>query len=107
MINPGGAASPPAVVSTRTYMVVEQFKGGDAAPVYRRFRDRGRLAPAGLEYVSSWVDVTLQRCYQVMQTADPALLHEWIAQWSDLVDFEVHEVMSSAQAAEQVLGSPR
>ena len=88
-------------------MVVKQFKGGDAAPVYRRFRDRGRLAPAGLEYVSSWVDVTLQRCYQVMQTADPALLHEWIAQWSDLVAFEVHEVMSSARAAEQVLGSPR
>ena len=107
MINPGGASGLPSVERARTYMVVEHFKGGDAAPVYQRFRDRGRLAPAGLDYVSSWVDVTLQRCYQVMQTEDPALLHEWMSHWSDLVDFEVHEVMSSARAAEQVLGSPR
>jgi hypothetical protein len=107
MINPGGAAGAPAAAAARTYMVVEHFKGGNASPVYRRFRDRGRLAPAGLEYVSSWVDVTLERCYQVMQTGDPRLLQEWIAQWSDLVEFEVHEVISSARAAEQVLGSPR
>jgi hypothetical protein len=30
------------------YMVIERFKGGDAVPVYRRFRDHGRLAPEGL-----------------------------------------------------------
>ena len=44
------------------YMIVERFKGGDAIPVYRRFRDRGRLAPQGLGYVSSWVDTKLERC---------------------------------------------
>jgi len=87
----------------RTYMVIEHFRGGDAAPVYRRFRDRGRLAPDGLGYVSSWVDATLQRCYQVMETSEPALLEEWMAHWRDLVDFEVHEVISSAEAAERVL----
>lgn len=27
------------------YMVVEHFKNKDAVAVYRRFRDRGRLAP--------------------------------------------------------------
>lgn len=84
------------------YMVVEHFKGGDALPVYRRFRDRGRLAPEGLAYVSSWVDATLQRCYQVMETDNSRLLDEWIAQWSDLVDFEVHPVISSAEAVERV-----
>ena len=83
-------------------MVVEHFKGGDAAPVYRRFRERGRLAPVGLTYVNSWVDVSLARCFQVMETADRALLDQWIANWSDIVDFEVHAVISSAEAAERV-----
>ena len=82
------------------YMVIEHFKGGDAVPVYRRFREQGRLAPEGLSYVSSWVDTGFARCYQVMETADPRLLDEWMARWSDLVDFEVHPVITSAEAAE-------
>jgi hypothetical protein len=32
--------------------------------------------PDGLTYVSSWVEPTLDRCYQVIETADPELL-EW------------------------------
>jgi len=85
------------------YMVIERFKGGDPLPVYRRFRDRGRLAPEGLQYVSSWVDERLQRCFQLMQTDDRERLDQWISQWSDLVDFEVCPVMSSREAAEKVL----
>lgn len=84
------------------YMIVETFRGGDAAPVYRRFRDRGRLAPEGLRYVSSWVDTRLERCYQLMEADDPALLEAWMANWRDLVDFEVHPVITSAEAADQV-----
>ena len=89
-------------MTKRVYMVVEHFKGGDAVPVYRRFRDRGRLAPEGLSYLSSWVDVNLKRCYQLMETDDPDLLDQWLAAWSDLVDFEVHEVVSSAEAVEAI-----
>ena len=37
------------------YMVIENFRGGNPLPVYRRFRDHGRLAPEGLKYVASWV----------------------------------------------------
>jgi len=84
------------------YMVIEEFKNGDAVSVYRRFRDRGRLAPEGLAYVSSWVDVALQRCFQVMETENRALLDHWIEQWSDLVEFEVHPVITSAEAAQRV-----
>lgn len=85
------------------YMVVEHFKNGDAAPVYRRFRDEGRLAPEGLSYVSSWVDEKLQLCFQLVETDDRSLLDSWIANWSDIVDFEVHAVMTSKDAAEKVL----
>lgn len=81
------------------YMVVENFRNGNAAPVYQRFRERGRLAPEGLLYVSSWVTDKLDRCYQLMEAEDPALLDRWMANWSDLVDFEVHRVISSQEAA--------
>jgi hypothetical protein len=84
------------------YMVIEHFKNGDAVAVYRRFRDRGRQAPAGLTYVSSWVDQTLEKCYQLMETDDPALLDRWIANWSDIIDFEVHPVITSQEAVERI-----
>ena len=83
-------------------MVVEHFKSNDALPVYRRFRERGRLAPRGLTYVSSWVDQKLQRCFQLMETDDRNLLNEWIANWNDIVDFEVFPVMTSQEAAAKI-----
>lgn len=84
------------------YMVIEHFKGGDAVPAYRRFRDHGRLAPRGLTYVSSWLDTKFKRCYQLMETDDPQLLDDWIANWSDIVDFEMYPVITSAEAAEEI-----
>ncbi len=94
----------PAIVDDCTvlYMIIERFAGGDPAPVYRRFAERGRLAPEGLAYVGSWVTSDLTRCYQVMDCADRSLLDAWMAQWDDLVQFEVVEVMTSAEAAEAV-----
>ena len=84
------------------YMVEERFRGGDPVPVYRRFRDAGRLAPEGLRYVASWVSTDLARCWQVMECDDRALLDAWIARWADLVEFTVHPVMTSADAAAAV-----
>jgi hypothetical protein len=84
------------------YMVVEHFRDGDPRPVYERFRERGRLAPEGLTYVNSWVTADLKHCYQVMACDDRALLDEWMRAWSDLVDFEVHPVVTSAEAAAAV-----
>lgn len=84
------------------YMIIEHFKNQDPLPVYRRFRDRGRLAPDELQYISSWVDEKLERCFQLMETDHPQYLDEWLASWSDLVDFEVYPVISSEDAAQQV-----
>ncbi|MBS1709839.1 MAG: DUF3303 family protein [Armatimonadetes bacterium] len=84
------------------YMVVERFRAGEAAPVYRRFAERGRLAPEGLEYISSWVNLKLGVCYQVMACDDPSLLQSWMANWEDLVEFEVVPVVTSAEAASTV-----
>jgi len=81
------------------YMIVEHFRNGDAASVYRRFKERGRLAPNGLTYISSWVTENLATCYQLMETSDRALLDDWMRNWNDLVEFEVHPVITSQEAA--------
>ena len=91
-------------MSKTTYMVIEHFRNGDAVPVYQRFRERGRLAPQGLDYVASWVTPDLTRCYQVMNTADPVLLEQWMSNWRDLVDFEIHPVITSQEASERIAG---
>jgi hypothetical protein len=84
------------------YVVVEHFRGGDPVPVYRRFRDQGRLAPEGLRYVASWVTDDFRRCFQIMECEDPRLLDRWTVRWADLIDFEVFPVMTSAEAVAAV-----
>jgi Protein of unknown function (DUF3303) len=84
------------------FMIVEHYRDGDPVPVYRRFRDRGRMAPTGVTYVASWVDASLATCYQVMEAGDRSLIDTWIAAWDDLVEFEVIPVMTSAEAAAAV-----
>ncbi len=83
------------------YMMIERFREG-AEPVYRRFRDRGRMAPNGLTYVNSWVDESHSTCFQVMETDNRALLEEWMEHWADLVDFEVREVVTSEEASRRL-----
>ena len=82
------------------YMVIERFKNRDAKAVYRRFRERGRMAPEGLTYVESWVEYNFDRCFQLMECGDARLLEKWAAHWRDLVDFEFLPVRSSQEAAE-------
>ena len=84
------------------YMVIERFQDGDPLPVYRRFRERGRLMPEGLRYVSSWITHDLSMCWQVMECEDRALLERWMAEWKDLMEFEVQAVMTSPEAAATV-----
>jgi hypothetical protein len=84
------------------FLVVESFRNGDPVPVYRRFRDQGRLAPDGVRYVDSWVTNDLTRCFQVMECDDRELLMQWIARWEDLVEFEVLPVVTSAEARARV-----
>jgi hypothetical protein len=81
------------------FMVIEHFRG-DAPAVYRRFRAEGRLAPDGLTYVGSWVEASLGRCFQLMECDDVRLLQQWVARWSDLVEFEIVPVVTGKDTAE-------
>ena len=84
------------------YLVIETFRNRDPVPVYRRFNERGRLAPEGLQYISSWITDDLTRCFQIMECADRRLLDDWIAKWADLIDFEVLPVISTADVQARI-----
>ena len=84
------------------FMVIERFKNRDAKAAYRRLRDHGRGAPDGLRYVDSWVEAGFGRCFQLMDCDDARLLQEWVAFWSDLVEFEIVPVVPSAEARQAI-----
>lgn len=83
------------------YMVIEHFKSAPEE-IYRRVREKGRMMPAGLEYVSSWIDLEFKTCYQLMETNDKSLFDVWIAAWKDLADFEIIPVRTSQEAAQMM-----
>jgi hypothetical protein len=85
------------------YMVVERYVAGPR-PVYERAATHGRMLPEGLHYVDSWIvdDGELDRCFQLMETDDPALLDRWRERWSDLAEFDVFPVIKSDKAAARV-----
>lgn len=74
------------------YMVVETFAPGRKTAVYERFHLRGRMLPDGLTFIDSWLEKDGDRCYQLMETDSPELFARWIAEWKDLVSFEVIEL---------------
>jgi len=84
-------------------MVIEQYTSGPG-PVYERAAARGRMLPDGLHYLDSWIvdDGRLDRCFQLMETDDPALFDMWLDNWRDLGEFEVYPVIDSAEAARRV-----
>ena len=86
------------------FMVIERFEPGRAADVYRRLRDGGRSMPAGLDYVDSWVEANLGRCFQLMRCDDARLLQMWVLSWegSGITIEEIVPVVPSADTSEAV-----
>ena len=79
------------------FMVIERFKPGRQDAMAERFRTKGRLMPDGVTYHGSWLPLDGSRCFQIMESPTRALLDQWVSAWSDLVDFEVEEVLPSAE----------
>ena len=77
------------------FMVIERFQGRDPAPVYARLREKGRAMPEGLKYVDSWIEANFDRCFQLMECDDLALLQRWVLQWRDLIEFEIVPISPS------------
>jgi hypothetical protein len=84
------------------FMIIERFKNSDPRPIYARLAERGRQMPEGLNYVGSWIEAGLGRCFQLMETDDATLLQRWILGWNDLMEFEVVPVVPSKETREAV-----
>ena len=84
------------------YMIIETFHPGKVKELYKRFEEKGRQLPAGVQYVNSWVDEDLKKCYQVMESDSEEKIHTWIQHWADLADFQIIPVITSAQAEEKI-----
>ena len=81
-----------------TDKVIEKFRETSVRKIYERFEKRGRMMPDGLKYVDSWIQADFSGCFQLMECDDAALFQQWIANWEDLMEFEVIPVTASAQA---------
>ena len=81
------------------FMVIETFRDQNAKAIYQRLRDHGRQMPDGLKFVNSWVSADLSRCFQLMEASDVSLFQRWIAEWADLMEFEVVPVVQSRETA--------
>ncbi len=84
------------------YMIIERFHPDKVKAMYQRFAEKGRMLPDGVNFINSWINEDVTACYQVMEAETPELLQQWISRWSDMVEFEVIPVISSAQAKEKV-----
>ena len=84
-------------------MIIERFKQDKIKMLYERFDQKGRLLPEGVLYLDSWIDEKVEVCYQLMESVTPEALQLWIDQWSDVADFEIVPIISSAEAKIKVL----
>lgn len=79
------------------FMIIELFKPGKGDEVGARFKSQGRMMPGAVRYHGSWLEPVSGKCFQVMEAPSRAEIEEWIRHWSDLVDFEVIPVVTSAE----------
>jgi len=85
------------------FMIIERFKDQDAVPVYKRFRDGGRMAPDGLKYVGSWIEANFDRCFQLMECDDLRLIQQLALNWRGSgVSLEIVPVLPSKDTQEVV-----
>jgi Domain of unknown function (DUF3303) len=87
------------------FMVIERFRSQNAKAIYSRFGEKGRLTPDGLGFVDSWVTADLGRCFQIMECDDLTLLQRWVAEWSDLIEFEIVPVVRGNDTGAALLQS--
>jgi Protein of unknown function (DUF3303) len=84
------------------YMIIETFHPNKVKQLYKRFEEKGRQLPEGVQYINSWINEDVTICYQVMESDTAEKITNWIRHWEDLADFEVIPVITSAQAKEKV-----
>lgn len=65
-----------------------------------RFLETGAPPPEGVTLHGRWFTLGHSRGFMLAETDDPKAIYRWVSQWTDLVDFEVHAVITDQEAAE-------
>ena len=68
-------------------MVIERFHKDKILTMYKRFDEKGKPLPEGVQYINRWIDEKVETCYQLMTSESLEKLQEWISHWDDLADF--------------------
>jgi len=66
---------------------------------------RAARCPTAWFFISSHVSADLGRCFQLMQASDATLLQRWVAEWSDLAQFEIVPVVAGSDTATALAAS--
>ncbi len=85
------------------YLIIETYHNGKVKTLYQRFAEKGRMMPEGVNYINSWIDESIEVCYQIMESDSLEKLQEWVGHWNDLADFQIIPVLTSAEAKERIL----
>jgi len=78
------------------FMVIERFRENAIDLIHDRFVKMGRMLPEGVVYIESWIADDTTLCYQLMESPKVELVTQWTTHWSDLADFEIRAVQTSA-----------
>jgi hypothetical protein len=89
------------------FMVIETYADGKVGEIYARLAERGRMLPAGVVYIDSWVAADRSRCFQLMEAPDKPSIRKWTRSWDDLVSFEIVPVLPSLEIQAKLAASKK
>lgn len=64
-----------------------------------RFLETGALPPDGVTLLGRWFTLGQDLGFALIETDTPGLVFQYLAEWADLMDFEVHPVIGDEEAA--------
>ena len=80
------------------FMITERFYPDKVKALYQKLAKGGRMLPAGVNYIDSWIDQDLSVCYQLMESGSLGAIQEWADQWKEFGEFEIVQVITSTEA---------
>lgn len=65
-----------------------------------RFLETGAMPPEGVTLLGRWFTLGHSQGFALVESDNPTAIYQYMSQWADLMDFEVHAVIGDEQAAE-------
>ena len=84
-----------------TYMLAYSLPKESRHEALKRFNEGGALPPpAGVNVIGRWHAAAGRLTWVVLDADDPKQIADWVLPWSDLVDYELHPVVSDGELGE-------